>query len=328
MTPSGNDWAAYSLEPGAELIVGWRPEPDHLDAATVVLAGRMATSLEGMAAAALVRLASLTRRDYAGSPYVEPGEEYLAVPTASLRLPGQTGAPTASPGPDESELLSELHRLVKGTLTTSLSKNDLREGHYLFYAVVCAIKPSHERIGFVRQVDPHKAAKVGGALGLLGDQGLHEVTDPLFIFDGDFDLIVAPDETAVLRLEAFNRLFADLGLLTQAAPANATLVCQSVGKVSPAAVTALGVAAAARRSFARRLQRLAAPGALPTPITPTSLKSAMRRHGLDPALIVSGNIIDFGVPDAGRFLDLLEQIYYETDFTREHRRADRYSPLK
>ena len=27
------------------------------------------------------------------------------------------------------------------------------------------------------------------------------------------------------------------------------------------------------------------------------------------------------------FLDLIEQLYYETDFTREHRRSDRYSPL-
>jgi hypothetical protein len=27
-------------------------------------------------------------------------------------------------------------------------------------------------------------------------------------------------------------------------------------------------------------------------------------------------------------LDLIEQPYYETDFTGEHRRSDRYSPLK
>ena len=27
------------------------------------------------------------------------------------------------------------------------------------------------------------------------------------------------------------------------------------------------------------------------------------------------------------YLDLIEQLYYETDFTGEHRRSDRYSPL-
>jgi hypothetical protein len=36
----------------------------------------------------------------------------------------------------------------------------------------------------------------------------------------------------------------------------------------------------------------------------------------------------FAEDSAGQFLDLLEQLYYETDFTGEHRRSDRYSPLQ
>ena len=43
--------------------------------------------------------------------------------------------------------------------------------------------------------------------------------------------------------------------------------------------------------------------------------------------MTSGEIA-FPQERATMFLDLIEQIYYETDFTGEHRRSDRYSPLK
>jgi hypothetical protein len=54
----------------------------------------------------------------------------------------------------------------------------------------------------------------------------------------------------------------------------------------------------------------------------------MAKHGLNPADLVSGGEIAFGQDRAGVFLDLIEQLYYETDFTGEHRRSDRYSPIR
>lgn len=53
----------------------------------------------------------------------------------------------------------------------------------------------------------------------------------------------------------------------------------------------------------------------------------MVKHGLDPAQLVGKNEITFRQEHAAVFLDLIEQLYYETDFTGEHRRSDRYSPL-
>jgi hypothetical protein len=96
--------------------------------------------------------------------------------------------------------------------------------------------------------------------------------------------------------------------------------------MAPAASQALGTAASGRPSLARRLQRLLRPGALP-PVTPKDLSEAMVKHGLDPTDIISDDEIMFAEASAVVFLDLLEQLYYETDFTGEHRRADRYSPL-
>jgi hypothetical protein len=53
----------------------------------------------------------------------------------------------------------------------------------------------------------------------------------------------------------------------------------------------------------------------------------MLKHELDPAWLVTGDEITFPQEHATVFLDLIEQLYHETDFTREHRRSDRYSPL-
>jgi hypothetical protein len=54
----------------------------------------------------------------------------------------------------------------------------------------------------------------------------------------------------------------------------------------------------------------------------------MAKHGLNPADLVSNGEIAFEQDRAAVFLDLIEQLYYETDFTREHRRSDRYSPIR
>jgi hypothetical protein len=207
-----------------------------------------------------------------------------------------------------------------------LSPTDLRKGRYLFYAVICTDQGTGQRIGFVRQSDPHRVARAGGFLTAFGQEGLRRLEEPVFVFEAGFDLIISPEEAAVLRLEAFNRMFADLNTLALAAPANARTIAGLVGRVAPAAVEALARAAATRPSLARRLQRLATSGAIPS-VTPGDLSKAMLKHDLDPGRLVTGDEITFPPEQAAAFLDLIEQLYYETDFTGEHRRSDRYSPL-
>jgi hypothetical protein len=319
------DWSAVILEPGAELIVGWRPRPSRLDAAAVELSGEVAEEIRSLCRDTLDQLGGLSPRPYGASPYIEPGEEYLAVPVTEL-----TGADEARPDrPDDDEAsgLSDLQRLVATAGLRPISRAELREGRYLFYAAVCAEAGSGQRLGFVRQSDPHRVAKAGGFLALLGQEGLQHLDDPVFVLEAGFDLVVTPDEVAVLRVEAFNRMFADLHTLASAAPANAKLIAEVMPRMRAAAVEALAGAAAARPSLARRLARLARPGAVPA-VTPDDLSAAMTRHGLDPGDLVSNGEIAFEQNRAAVFLDLIEQLYYETDFTGEHRRSDRYSPIR
>jgi hypothetical protein len=336
MSDSRGAWSSTVLVPGAELIIGWRPRRSRLDAAAVELSTGVAAELHGLCVATLGQLAGLTRRGYGGSPYIEPDEEYLAVPATQLHRPGGSPAPQgrglASTKPDsplddeDATGLSDLERLVATPGLPAISAQELLEGRYLCYAVICTDRQGR-RIGFVRQADPHRVAKAGGLMALFGGEGLRELADPVFIFEASFDLVVSPGEIAVLRLEAFNRMFADLHTLAAAAPANAKTISASVDRMSTAAVDALARAAAARPSLARQLQRLTRPGGTPQ-VTPGDLAAAMTKHSLDPAGLVRGGEVVFAEDNAGQFLDLLEQLYYETDFTGEHRRSDRYSPLK
>lgn len=345
-------WAAVALEPGAELIIGWRPRRCRLDAAAVELSAEVGAEVHARCAVALGELTRLARRPYGGSPYIEPGEEYLAIPADQLPVApsgrAEAGRAGAEPGRaegggveagragaggdpdgdgDEESGLSDLQRLIAVPGLPSMSAHDLRSGRYLFYAAICRDARTGHRIGFVRQADPHRVAKAGGFMALLGQEGLQRLQDPVFVFEGGFDLIVAPGEIAVLRLEAFHRTFADLHAVASAAPANAKLIADVVDRLSPAAVNALASAAAASPSLARRLQRLARPGAVP-PVAPGDISAAMIKHSLDPAEIISQGEIAFAEDHASVFLDLIEQLYYEADFTGEHRRSDRYSPLR
>ena len=278
--------------------------------------------MQAMCRDQLDHLASLVRRPYGGSPYIEPGEEYLAVPTTEL---ASTAAQGHEVDADQAADLSDLQRLVMTPGLPPLSLDDLRDGRYLFYAAIGTERTTSRRIGFVRQSDPHRIARAGRLTALFGQEGLRRLEDPVFVFEAGFDLVISPDEVAVLRLEAFNRMFADLNTVALAAPANATKIAGMVGQVAPGAVEALARAAAARPSLARRLQRLAS-GAVPA-VTPHALSKAMRKHDLDPAWLITSDEITFQQEHAMVFLDLIEQLYYETDFTREHRRSDRCSPL-
>jgi hypothetical protein len=325
MSDDHKDWSSVVLEPGAELIIGWRPRPSRLEAAAIELSAEVAAELRSMCADTLGRLAGLVPRPYGASPYIEPEEEYLAVPVAELPRAGTQQADLSDD--DEAAGLSDLQRLVATAGLPPVSRAELREGRYLFYAVICTVRGGRQRIGFVRQSDPHRVAKAGGIMALFGQEGLQHLEDPVFAFEAGFDLVVAPDEVAVLRLEVFNRMFADLHTLASAAPANAKLIAEVMPRMTPDAVKALAEAAAARPSLARRLQRLARPGVVPA-VTPGDLSAAMTKHGLDPAEVITRDKITFGRDSAAVFLDLIEQLYYETDFTNEHRRSDRYSPIR
>ena len=280
----------------------------------------------------------MDRRPYSEALALEVGEEYAAISTGALPSgtalpatpsPGDQGGPSADGSETDTQgrVLSEMEVLVSTAGLDALSIEDLRLGRYLFYVVIGREAGTRSRIGFVRQVDPHRVERQGFLKTIAGQQGLQKLDDPIFVFEEGFDVIVSPSEIAILRLEPFNRVFADLAPIIAAAEPNAKALSKLLTTMEPSATDALARVAASRPSLARRLQRLARPGAMPV-VSPTQLRTAMKKHGLDPKLLVKGSRIDFADDGAVVFLDMMEQLYYETDFTHEHRRADRFSSIR
>ena len=321
--PDDLDWGSIILESQAELLVGWRSKPGHIEAGAIELSVSVATELSGMCKTTLSRLANMQRRPYGDSLGLEIGEEYAAL--SPEELPPPKSGSTSSATDNEHEL-SELESIVATAGLPSLSIDELQHGHYLFYAVVAHEVGTDNRIGFVRQVDPHRVARQAFLTTVLGQEGLQRLVDPIFVFDESFDVVVSPSEIVIFRLEQFNRLFADLGPIMAAAVPNAQIVAGQLPAIDAGSTAVLAAVASTRASIARRLQRLARPGALPN-VSTQQLRTAMEKHGLDPTTLINGTAIVFNEDGALIFLDMMEELYYETDFTHEHRRADRYSQI-
>src|SRR4051794_17004032 len=98
--------------------------------------------------------------------------------------------------------------------------------------------------------------KTGRLLTRFSDR-LARLDDPLFIFDLQFDLIVAPDEVAILNLTGFDRVFADLDPTGNEVPHHIADMKASLGtRLQAAAEARIEAVCRAKPGLARRLRRI------------------------------------------------------------------------
>ena len=137
---------------------------------------------------------------------------------------------------------------------------------------------------------------------------------------------MAPDELAILKLTTFERVFSDVQAAMANVPANASSINSALGiKLDQDALSKLETACQERTTLARRLRRIASSTHLRR-VTADSLREKLEAHGLPRDQLGDGGEIELtDEEDVRVLLDILEQLYYEADFTGEHRRADRYS---
>lgn len=266
-------------------------------------------------------------RPLTGVPALEE-DEFLSVEASALEAATGAGRRAGDVGSEEAQAASQLLQLVRTAAEREdfFSRSELVGGdRWLFYCVVCWTAGTGEPIGFVRQFNPQRGLGTGRLLTAYRNV-LERVDDPVFFFDQRFDLIVTQSEIAVLNLTAFDRLFADLDLAREQVPAQAALLQREVGlPVAPAAMQNLVSLCRDRPSLARRLRRVAQFEYLSS-ITPEAWGQALGRHGLAPDRFGSGDEIELRDPeDVIVFLDMLDELYFETDFSGERRRADRFS---
>ena len=334
MARSPAEWAALSVGEDVGLLLGWRPGRDRLEGRPVEIAADVRDLLRETAQESLAELGRRRRRPLSGVPALEPGEEYLSVELPDLRRVASTGdadggLPEAVPpdgDADATEVAADLLRLIEAARRDPdyLERSQIADGHFLFHAVTGTLSDG-EPAAFVRQTNPKRGLETGRFVTAYRNT-LSRVDDPVLIFDEDVDLIVTPTEIAVLGLTAFDRLFADLDLAVAQVPASLDRVVEALPLELPEAVRGVIVdATRGRRSLAKQLRRLATADHLHL-VTATALREKLGQHGLETHRFGTGDALELaGGGDVPILLDLLEQLYYEADFSGEHRRADRYS---
>jgi hypothetical protein len=322
-----HEWPNIQLGSGVRLLLGWRQGRHGISARPVNLAEDVAQEMIEACRQTLARLGMSEARPYSGVPGLDE-QQYLSLPLgehaedpeAALRDAGALLG-------EEAAAASTLVRLVREAFENDdfLSREELRLGRWLFYAVVVEVEGADSPIAFVRQYNPQRGFSAGRLL-LAYQNTLAHFDDPLFNFDLGFDLVIAEDEVVVLNTTAFDRVFADLDLAAAQVPDQVVRLEGELGiEFAPGAADFLATTARDRAALVRRLRRIAQSGHLPA-VTSQTLRDALERHGLPRDRFGPSDQVELQtVDDVVVFLDMVEQLYYEADFTGEHRRADRYS---
>ncbi len=273
----------------------------------------------------LTRLSTSERRLYTGVPALETGE-YLSIPLDAEEDDEQAVvAELAALIGEDAGAAAELIQLVGGAFENDnfLSRDELQGGRWLFYAVVGEVES--EPVAFVRQYNPQRGIRAGRLLTSFHN-ALTRFTDPVFNFDLDFDLVVSPEEIVVLSTTAFDRLFADIDLAAAQVPAQVVELNAALGvNLAAGAADFLSDTVRGRAALVRRFRRVARLDHLAA-VTYETMSDALDKHGLPRDRFGAGPELDLqNTEDVNVFLDMLEELYYETDWSNEHRRADRYS---
>jgi hypothetical protein len=228
--------------------------------------------------------------------------------------------------PEEAAATAQLVELVNGAYDEDkwLTKDELALGSWLFYAIVVQLEDGGVA-AFVRKYNPQRGLKAGRLRVSAKGNTLSRFDDPLFNFDFNFDLIIAPNEIAIFSVTAFNSVFADIELAKIHAGEYVTTITSGVVATLSGPSEALFRKECEERSaLANRVRRLAHVDYL-NRVTPAALRDALQKHGMRPDRLGKTRMQLKNRGDVEVFLDLVEGLYYEADFTGEARRADRYS---
>jgi hypothetical protein len=327
MARSGRDWADLQLLDDVGLLLGWRRGRRELEGRPMPVDGDVAAVMLDNANRTLAGMADREGRPYAGVPALEQGQ-FLHVDVAELPS-GPHAAELENSEAEEVQAAADVIDLVSqmdaGQLP-ELTADEVRGRQWLFYAVVVRQVPNSEPLAFVRQWNPQRGMGAGRLTTRLANR-LVKLDDPLFIFDLQCDVIIAHDEVAILNLTSFDRVFADLDPTGAEVPHHLEAIdTKLAAKLDAAASARVEAVCRTKPGLARRLRRVARASHL-AQVTRAALDDALQRHGFPGGRFGTDDQIALGDDkDVAILLDMLEELYFEGDFSGEHRRADRYSP--
>jgi hypothetical protein len=271
---------------------------------------------------------------------IEEEEEYFSVNVADLPSPRRPGRATREDSISDEEAtgeppdpyLTEAAALLRIVLAPgeldNLHPAQLEGGNFRFYAIVWERGNGGLPVAFVSEYNPVQILRKAKYF-FRYDGTLRLTAVPDFTLDQQGDLIVTPDEIAILNNAVFDHLFSDIRALLNDVPVNVVALQQTFSLLpfSSESVKALEAVCATRPRLAARLQQLAR-CEYAQDINLAILHRALKNHGEEPTDFIRNSRVEITRNEVGPFLDVLEGRWYEADFTSEPRRAASWSPRK
>jgi hypothetical protein len=312
-------------------MVGWRVGKA-IEALPINLHVDTFSVLEKVAGDALARLSNSRGRPYEASSALEVGEEHYLIDITQLpaglgsELPA-TGLEHSAAAELEIEPTPAALMVALGNVAEAvpLSADRLENGNFLFYGI--SYGSGADKVTFLRKHDPTLSLRRGFAVFAYGDS-LKRISKPDFVLEEDIDLIVTAKTIFAFSKTAFEMFMSDVRLALHQVPLLAEAVATSLQHTVPLgseAKAAVSAVCSKSLSFAVRLRSLPARIA-EVDLTSEKVRASMGSHGEDASRLVDENgIFNFGEAEVATFLDVVEGRWFEDDFTKEKRRADRLS---
>ena len=335
-------WAGLSLGGDPRLIVGRRKQSGLIDCHRIEIHQDTFVEFRGIAQAAIDRLASSTRRPYAHFGALDEDEffalDIAAIPRRAIRrrrrdrVRGESAVPLESPhapmaealAPGSDELAAALRMVADADSHPVLPGNELRSDLKLnLYLIAFPVESGF--VGFIRKTGPQRLINPGYRYFQYGDT-LRRVERPDLVFDDRVDIVIGPEEVAILSVSAVQVLFTDVRLVMASVADNVSRVVGEFEEhlpLSGGSERLLREACGRGPRTAKRIDDLVRFRLSEVSLDPPSLMDALATHELS-GLILDGelNLNEASIPT---FFDFLEGRLFHDDHTQEARRADRFS---
>ena len=281
------------------LGVGWRDRKT-IDGGRIEITNDIAQHFQSVAVSHMESLVSRLPREFSPEVDLEPSEEYLVANVAELH---------------EDEPITNL--LDQLELRDPCSIQDLPKRSLLFYAFVFP-----QIATFLRKVNPYQSAKTGRMWTRLGNT-LKEISDPVFVFDNQVDLVITAEKILITNVNAFELLFKEESYFRRHIEEWVAAISEPL-PLAAGSRQLLMERCLTNTRLRRRVESIYRRGHLQE-VTVSQIQGHAEKHGLDPGFIQNGEL-DLQMGSIDDVLKLLNEDLFTGDFSGVPFAVDKKSP--
>lgn len=263
------------------LAIGWRSGSE-IQVGRIEISQELAEKFREIAKQHTSLLERRVARDFAPDVDLVSAEEYLVVNRSEL---------------DSDEPITSL--LASVELRDPIAARQLPKSSLLFYAIVFPGKAS-----FLRKSNSHQSARTGKIFSRLGET-LDRVTDPIFAFDSNIDLVILENQILVSSPTAFDQLFRGEEFLTRHIPIWVETISKRL-RLTPGSEDVLITSCLSQVRLRRRLESIYREDIF-TQVDMKLVRSEAKRQGLDPKKLFQQDKLDFTQLPVDDILKLLNE---------------------